>query len=237
MSVYLINLIDPRNVGDRASSPINYYGFGKGAIHLDLKSDAAQQLRTTRNDVIVYGGGAIGHPAARHASRQKAYKIAWGVGVAGNAQANYKAFDLAGVRDWPPPRGTRWVPCVSCMSPLFDDPAPPTKDLVMYGHARKRPLAGLNNDAKDLRQVLTYLSQGETIVTSSYHGVYWATLLGRAVVALPFGPKFHRLKHKPTIAEDYNGQAGTIHREALAECRAQNIGFWEEVVARTAVAL
>ena len=50
-----------------------------------------------------------------------------------------------------------------------------------------------------MEKVLDFLGSGETVLTSSYHGVYWATLLGRKVLAFPFSSKFYTLKHKPNM--------------------------------------
>jgi len=73
------------------------------------------------------------------------------------------------------------------------------------------------------------------VVTNSYHGAYWATLLGRRVVAIPNMSKMYRFKHAPVIgrAQDWRKLAAlaVAYPEALAECRAANLAFFADVAA------
>jgi exopolysaccharide biosynthesis predicted pyruvyltransferase EpsI len=78
--------------------------------------------------------------------------------------------------------------------------------------------------------VIAFLGSAETVVTNSYHGAYWATLLGRRVVVVdPFSTKFFFLKHRPVIAalQDYTKAISRtrIYPESLSECREANLNF------------
>lgn len=209
------------NVGDRHSSPGLY-------LELGPVSDISQAPAA---DVTIYGGGSMAEAATKHLQGRAGLKIAWGIGyterhrLGRHRDPDYAGFDLAGVRDY---GAGRWVPCASCLSPLFDREYPITRPVVYYGHRLLSPMEGeaaLNNDCLDMAKVLAHLGSGETVVTSSYHGVYWATLLGRKVVAVPYGSKFFALKHQPTFVDRYEGQPGRLHPEALDECRRANFEF------------
>ncbi|CAL4869162.1 hypothetical protein MMA231_03453 (plasmid) [Asticcacaulis sp. MM231] len=148
-----------------------------------------------------------------------------------------KAFDLVGVRDF----GTeyRWVPCASCMLPQLDKPYVVQHEVVIYEHKRiPIPLNGtprLSNDGNDIDAVLAFLASGETVITNSYHGAYWATLLGKRVIAIPNMSKMYRFKHFPVVcrADEWKRFSALTraYPEALAECRAANLAFFEEVKA------
>ena len=131
-----------------------------------------------------------------------AQKILWGVGqnqsasnyvrdVYRNRFPDLAGFDLVGLRDYPTP--WEWVPCVSCLHRSFSTPIQPAHhDVVSYLHHD----SALSDDMKDylpnimyndapLDEVINHLSSGNLVLTNSYHGAYWAKLLGRKVIAFP----------------------------------------------------
>jgi hypothetical protein len=112
-----------------------------------------------------------------------------------------KNFEAIGIRD----TGFQydWVPCASCMHPTFDQPRDIKHDFVVFSHRKFQikidGFPRMTHDTQSLEEVINFLGSGETIITSSYHGAYWGTLLGRKVIAFPFSTKFLTLKHPPTI--------------------------------------
>ena len=76
-----------------------------------------------------------------------------------------------------------------------------------------------------------FVGSGAKVVTNSYHGAYWAMLLGRKVVlAAPYSSKFHHYRHPPEISEDRSWTPalschGKDDRGALQECRDANRKF------------
>ena len=109
-------------------------------------------------------------------------------------------FDLTGIRDFDHPNPNyHWVPCPSCMSDQFDKPRSIHHEFVVFSHKKYQIRLGnfprMTNNTYSFSQVLDFLGSGETILTSSYHGAYWGTLLGRKVLAFPFSSKFYTLKH------------------------------------------
>lgn len=217
MAIVNLNLKNAQNIGDAVCAPCQYFPLGE---HLDLSDDIPE---LTNNDTIIFGGGCIAVRAGLY--QTKAKKILWGAGYSERGGINdkpfhvNKGFALYGSRDI---GGGDWVGCPSCMSPLFDNIPEPVQDVVTYGHAEFDPME-LNNDCMDFEKVLRYLSKGETIITSSYHGMYWGYLLGRRVIVRPFGSKFYKLPWG--ISTD----KGIIYKQALSEARESNLNFYEKV--------
>ena len=69
------------------------------------------------------------------------------------------------------------------------------------------------------------------VVTSSYHGAYWASLMGRRVVMLPFGSKFMSLKYRPPVATSVQEgvQLAQAFPDALHDARQHTSSFYERV--------
>lgn len=155
---------------------------------------------------------------------------------------NYlNTFHLVGVRDWN--SGYRWVPCASCMHPAFDKEYEIKNDIVWFEHKKKLidgkwfdplPAPRMVNTGQNIEQILEFLGSAETVITNSYHGVYWATLLNKKVVCIPWGSKFNMFKHPPTMANERNWiekiEKAKSYPNALKECRTANEEFYNDVV-------
>ncbi|GHC19435.1 hypothetical protein [Aidingimonas halophila] len=197
------------NIGDEVCAPAHYLPLGQ-------RHPMTEPLPAA--DWYIFGGGCLTRQAARIAPLGRS--ILWAGGTTERwahgspVHPSYAAFRLAGSRDWPVPRGVHWVPDPSCLSPLFDNPPEPTQAVVEYGHAELAPMA-VNNDLPSLAAAIRHLARGETVVTSSYHGMLWASWLGRCVEVRPTGRKFYGW-HYPT----------------LEECRAANHAFHARVMER-----
>lgn len=138
--------------------------------------------------------------------------VAWGVGLprrqASDARVRdvLKSFALFGTRNHEWREEIDFVPCASCMAPAFDTVTEPQHEVVVFAHRRKTPtlmprdgIPFMTNNNRPAAEVIRFLAQGETVVTSSYHGVYWAQLLGRKVLCVPYNDKFRTLEHAVTI--------------------------------------
>jgi hypothetical protein len=196
--------IDKANVGDLHCSPVRYFS--------QLQSVATQCILEEISCVpqmLILGGGGLLYFSNRMRAlcELPAVTVVWGVGANchGVEHVSHPRFledcRLVGVRDYG--FRYRWVPCVSCLSAVFEDLPVPSHDVVAFEHAGvplRLPLPTLRNNCTDLQQVATFLASGDTVVTNSYHGAYWATLLGRRVVVIPFSSKFYGFKHAPVIS-------------------------------------
>ena len=240
------------NIGDRSCCPIDYFNFFSEVCDQVILCDFRLFRYAPQDvDVVVWGGGALGTmPEAVRSLFPSATYIGWGIGCTSrellpvSRESHVSAsqgFDLWGGRDYG--AVDTYVPCVSCMSPLFDRQYEVEHQAVVFGHASVSPLekeAKLlnlpyldNATPATLEEAIAFLAKGETVVTSSYHGAYWATLLGKKVAMIPFGRKFYSLKHRPVIAGDV--ASGVEKAESLADCLAEsreaNNAFAEEVKA------
>ena len=109
------------------------------------------------------------------------------------------------------------------------------RDVVVYQHNELPPIpidapALDNGPDTTLEDAVAHLASGRVVVTNSYHGVHWATLLGRrAVIWDPWCSKFELLRYPmPTAgAADWERAAerAPVYPDALAECRAANAAF------------
>lgn len=216
--VLALHIRDTPNLGDRVSSPADYLDFGP---HCEVV-DVDRYLRRgdfEPPDVLVVGGGVWRHSyraLARREGWEKVTKVAWGVG------ANYRRlepmapdthrdrsepYDCYGHRDWG--LGGTWVPCASCLHPAFEHPPEPEHEVVYYGHHTLKPLAWgrhlgpwRTNAGDSMEEVVAFLASGEVVVTSSYHGAYWARLLGRKAAILPRSSKFFHLPRNVTLTTE-----------------------------------
>jgi len=126
MAILNIHRIDLTNVGDKYSSPTRYFDFPKGTKVLEIED--IRQPRDFHSDVVVIGGGGL-IASFFEEMLDNIYKsnpgklIGWGIGhnYHGEKEINLPSldnFDALGIRDYN--FGYDWVPCSTCMDPLFD---------------------------------------------------------------------------------------------------------------------
>jgi hypothetical protein len=221
-SIINMHVIDPQNIGDLLSAPIHYFPFPG---YEKLSADLRELSDNLPDSSLIVGGGGLLFPRFLERIQQLTERpyvgslkrsgklIAWGVGQqtygaiersviqSFNYSEYLDRFDLVGIRDID--SGYNWVPCASCMNSSFDQPREIKHEFVVFSHKKfqlhidKLPRMTHANDSLD--EVLDFLGSGETILTSSYHGAYWGTLLGRKVLAFPFSSKFATFKHQPGL--------------------------------------
>lgn len=243
--IRFVHIRNSPNCGDLASCPADYFDFGKDVEIYNYSDDVPA------GGTVVYGGGTMvnwlnmgGRPTGR-------INILWGAGSSRREQVDPwpdpEGFDLVGLREWTPEREAmdgRYVPCVSCMSRLFDRGYRPTREAVRFVNAERAITQGYCMDASDLptmtnasplETVIPFLASGEVVVTNSYHGAFWATLLGRKVVCVPYSSKFHWFKFPPAMSDSGNdwrrkAEQARVYPEALEDCRRVNREFYRRVM-------
>jgi hypothetical protein len=229
------------NIGDRMCGPGQYLW---PEVNRDL---SLAPVREALGNVII-GGGQLFSQLSRtlysiHELNPDAKVVAWGVGLppAGThdklVQEVTQDFALFGTRNYDRREQLTFIPCASCLSPLFDHVEPPQNEIVFYLHRRKgesvetpQDAPVLTNSMRPHREVIDFIASGQTVVTSSYHGVYWAQLLGRRVICLPYNNKFETFQHRPVMAEAGNWRSGLALESQtppslLEEYRALNHAF------------
>jgi len=252
---------DPTNAGDWWSPPFRYFPFKPGKV-FDILS--WKDIPDIEEACIVGGGGLGREFFAQAlASIQKIPRkgklIAWGVGadilenrsgLVENPKTNllgdyFRGFDKLGSRVWESNKAISWVPCASCMHPNFFHyrNQPIKKRVGIYQHKRvpivlknqgDSSFPVLDNSGDNIDEKLEFLSQFEYVITNTYHGVYWATLLNRKVICIPFKSGLYSFKHAPAYMKaDLNGdilESAMTYPNALEECRLANIAFYNDVV-------
>lgn len=194
-----LHIRDTKNAGDRWSSPLEYFEFpGHEVILGDMRSPP-----DCNPDVVIYGGGSI---TASPDFQKRGLTIGWGVGHHerhepwdGAMQTEHER--AAQLCDLYFPRdevGMQTTPCASCLHPIFDEPFEPVHAVVRYSAARRISVnepgvPHMTNEDGTIGEAVRFLASGREVITSSYHGAYWAHLLGRKVTVVPWGSKFSYL--------------------------------------------
>ncbi len=228
------------NIGDRWCCPYDYFVY-PNANAIDLAENPASET-----GAVIYGGGKILgslHSQIAAARDRKLLRIGWGLSSVQSSRFSLKYFrsqrllDLIGTRDWGDSRFS-YAPCVSCMSGEFDSPAPPQHELVFYLHAGKTDGMGLavpegvpvmTNTGSTFEEALRFIASGATVISNSYHGVYWTMLMGRRSVCIPFSNKFTAYRLPPSIATVHNWRQvvnqAQAHDEFLSLSREATMAF------------
>ena len=252
-----LNARDTSNTGDLLSTPFEYFTFPGQSSTADFWSSV--NAGEDSFDNIIVGGGVFERNYVRMSAyyerlRPKKNLILWGVGTdTPTGPPMSKDFvdrcALIGTRDFGAASldGERVIfcPCASAMNRAFDIPRPkPAHKTVCYLHYNKaftrvHLFEGypVMHNYSNFTDILNFLGSGEVVVTDSYHGLYWATLLGKKVVCLIEGGKFGHFKWTPCYSriENYTAairEASEIpsYPEALFECRELNMAFYQKVL-------
>lgn len=249
-----LSRLNPDNIGDLYSSPSLYFDFQTKTRSVCIHRLFESQELDYGSPIILGGGGLLyWAEKLRHiAVNSKAGAITWGLGLnthrrrAGDAYPSFFGeFDMNGVRDVPSPY--RYVPCVSCLAPLFESAPQNIRVPVVIFEHYESPLKidGLPrmNNSQPLRKVIPFLKEAEFVITNSYHGVYWATLLGKKVVAIPLdnSSRFFFFKHEPAYADETNWnrhlEEAKSYPHALEESKETNLTYAQEVASLLALKL
>lgn len=199
--VFVHKSFDGNNLGDFLASPRHYFRFTPG----DQK-------------VWILGGGAytnFGLDVADRAGCVIDRTVVWGIGTSRLTarSAGPEVCDLPylhwGLRDRDCLQSEkRFLPCVSCMHPMLDDPICGDGTLLyLNAHIRVTSAASLEtilriaNDRSwkvllnncSIQDFRSHLRNCSHIVTNSYHGAYWGLLAGRRVSVIGYSSKFRSL--------------------------------------------
>lgn len=243
MKYALVNIKDTVNTGDKACSPYHYFDF-PDSQWFDLKD------KIPKADVVIYGGGAI-EPKLRsekiHHELSARKVVGWGIGTSrSGSKSNLELvsdLDLCGVREFGRDVSFNenyfYVPCVSCMSPLLDIPYKEDMEIAVYEHGAKGNMPTFDgmpklNNRAPLDEAIEFLGRSSVVITNSFHGTYWALLLGKKVICFPFSSKFYGYKSKPYYANKDNWEKGVSqalnYTEYLDECRDINRSFYQKLI-------
>ena len=237
----------PANLGDWICSPFYYFFEYFSQYSCVLHSDwAVLWHEIERNDIVIFGGGGlIDNSNELNVVLNRLLDrcdnvIIWGAGthrynqdnIFGKATADvavkFERALLVGVRDYQHPSGLPYVPCVSCMNEAFSigsKNAPIQRKVGTIKSALETTFAVADvpsfvTNADSIGNVARYIRTSETILVSSYHGAYWAMLLGKNPVlpATRLGvDKYRYFRHPVAFFE------GTKYDEDLILTLARNL--------------
>ena len=162
------------------------------------------------SDRVWFWGAGInrGIPRSKEISSNK-----WNKLIANSTVKSYglKGFDKDKifVRDYA--QTHNYLPCVTCMHPVFDTvDCDVTQDYLILAHNKVKTLltqhAFFDNKTRLLQpktgidKIAKEIKRSKYIVTNSYHGAYWSMLCNKPVVIVsPWTNKFLFFKHQPPI--------------------------------------
>ena len=252
---------DKNNVGDWFCSPVRYFSFRPNLVG-DLTDN---KFRIDKGDTIILGGGGLGRdyflPYLKKLEKiNPKVSILWGAGVDLVSNVNevilpakhdlygryFDFVDEIGIRVYSKPQKFRYVPCVSCMDNYFQEYKNISASMSIGAYLHKDAKGALNNFLKvprmdnsgiNLKKKLKFLSSFEYIVTNTYHGVYWATLLEKKVICLPFKSGLYSFKYPPTYIYDTNLNDDTlnsakIYKGSLEESKKINIDYYKYLISK-----
>jgi hypothetical protein len=256
---YIIHRTDQFNAGDWWSRPSHYYPINETQI-IDISN--VQQYRNLENKTVVLGGGGLlgklhwDYNLKNLVENNKV--ILWGAGLnftplgkkGGQPLSNsglpayLDKMTAVGLRDYG--LGYDWVPCASCMhDEVFSvQDMTQTKDVLVVQHRKikmkseslkKYKKLRMGQEAGNLKAILTEIKRHNTIITNSYHGAYWGTILKKKVIVQPWGTKFNHLKWKvPFLNEDFSNldycmDTATVYPHAWEEALHANHQYWLKI--------
>lgn len=195
------------------------------------------------------------HQTINKIKQDAGIKILWGVGHNGEMPKKPSKdgkliypewlldFNMIGVRDFK--QDYEWVPCASCMHPALRQKYPIRNQVIWFEHKKQlikdfgtEPIPRFINSGSNIEQTIELLGSAEVILTNSYHGAYWGTLMKKKVVVVgPWSSKFLALKHRPFMVEKLDSwkdvvDETTIHDSALDECVDRTERYWKAVKER-----
>lgn len=220
--IYEVHRKVKNNIGDAYCNPSRYFSFD----NLKTEEVLNKNLNIKDENLIIGGGGlihkefqfylkslldqspkksviwAIGHNfGPKHVSKCHAdvYFPSW-----------LRSADLVGIRDWIPEHEDVYLPCVSCMHNAFDKEYESKFPVGFFIHSYKTAFEYkltdrvLENKYLDFENAIKFLGESQIVVTDSYHGAYWAQLLGKPVITGNWSVKFHHFKYPVTRTNNLN---------------------------------
>lgn len=247
--VHFVYVPDPLNSGDYNSCPFDY--FKNDFVEFECYRHDIRSLKREcffPSDFVIIGGGGLFDVRDDFNENinyilNKCYRVfGWGVGFNKHHdrlisnKINFSRFVYIGCRDYNSPY--EYVPCVSCMNSVFDS----------FSNKIVRQIGVIENfmfpidefkfekmsNMVSVENVISFICQSETIISNSYHALYWALLLGKKVILYnSFSSKFYGFK------SPLNKYSGNIEKDLsevrifpsmLEEARDLNIKYKNKVI-------
>lgn len=248
----VIHRINKDNTGDMAADPLQYWDMPHNLLDLD-DPEFNDKIQACNETIIIGGGGLLNYCADWNDRINRTLKSAqeggikiygWGLGYnrhIGNCEElppiNLHLFTVLGFRHIV--EGYKLIPCPSCLSPLIEYQGATELNPGVIEHLgfplKELPYPKVNN--KDPMQKITdFIKTHNPIITNTYHGGYWTTLIGKSLILYkPFSERHYN--QLGTYIETHNHKQVKVaidHRkpqipECLSKCRQINEQFLNAV--------
>jgi len=250
MKIFELHRKTPNNIGDYYCNPSRYFDF-PNLISQELMHNKSH----LKNQILVVGGGGLIHKKFQlhiqeQIAKSPAKVVLWGVGHNFGKKHILKLgntvyfpdwtnrCDLVGIRDFVEGSEGYYLPCVSCMHSAFDKKYTVTQNVGYFLHKFKTKIEEtknksiMYNDSIDFDTTIQFIASHDTIITDSYHGAYWAQLLGKNVQVVGWSVKFNHFKNPPIFLDNINqtplSNTNKIPYDFLTECRKLNQDFYHK---------
>jgi len=250
--VHIVN----ENLGDASCCPKRHFKEFDRCPEIDFRLLAVGMASPPWT--LIVGGGGLLHPYIDTwiYERAKAQRvILWGVGLNYHDghpvppwRAMVKPCALVALRDAeeaPAGGNVSFCPCPSCLAPEFDAARDitPTRDVVCFEHYQNRLVfpystrSNFRDKGWQFKDAINFLASGRRVITNSFHGAYWAALLGRPVLVYkPFSTRFRSGLLFRDFANTKEEARDWLTRDVVAppwnylpECRAVNRKMFDRV--------
>ncbi|MBO1026978.1 hypothetical protein IPU75_19935 [Ochrobactrum sp. SD129] len=248
-----------KNQGDILSGPYNYFKFKsyeKLSWDGDILSKGTADLSFPR-DLILGGGIYFTRDKPRLVQLLKNVRkfVGWGIGLDYRILSDgfTDRYTLLGTRerklDIIDNERVFYVPCSSCMNKVFNS-SPRTKSGKVALHINggfnskelyeKFPDINATTTVDDFETIIDNIRDAEFVITNSYHGAYWGSLLQKKVICIKTDvPKWSGLDERIQFSSVEDAMSvmrdtDNVPPEYYKECKTINVEFYSRVVSHLA---
>lgn len=252
-TLHFINRVDGNNCGDMMACPLLYYYdyFKQYCIKRhDIRFIDYESISSS--DVVILGGGGLldyaesMNRAINRVLDIGAAVIAWAPGFNTHSQycdrvktpIHFERFALLGVRDDQNSLQLPYLPDVSCKLEGVRRSYTVCREVGIAAH-KDYPIEGLDLDVitneRSMDEILRFIGESGTIISNSFHMIYWAILMGKKTVCMaPFSSKFYSYRYKPeycsgTLQDAVECVEKAQRYHVLEECVEMNDAFFQQV--------
>lgn len=211
--------------------------FGGGGIYTNSNIEILKKI--DKSNILINWGSGLNFIDKRKITEYYGHEI--------TKPPFDKIFDLSGFRDFkiiPMYKSNqltnyRYLPCVSCKLDGLLKKYKIKRKIGLVEHMWLVPLdefnyekINMNLTKYSIEEILKFIGESEYIITSSFHGMYWATLMNKKVIIYKcWSSKFYTFKYKPVI---YSGNLKKdlkkckTYPKSLKECIRLNDCFYKK---------
>ena len=249
--IHFIHLYYTNNTGDLACGYYQYcMPFFKDyncVIH-NIRHVNFNMIK--KSDIVIVGGGGLINAlnewnySINKAIRLAGKSILWSAGYNSflgkcKIEIDFSRFTLKAIRDFNHSSGLRYVPCATCLSPLFMKQYDKKRRLGIVVHKNFKDVpeeirgCQVIENTCSIEEMVSFIAESEVIVTSSYHAAYWSSLLKtKCVIFSVHSVKFEFFKYKPVV---YSGNIekdildARVYDNALSESQKDVSEFRDQI--------